>query len=263
MRYWIALVWVVWPSAIVAEDLVSFDTGEDLRGWEAVGRLDLAGQGYCTGTLISDDVVLTAAHCVYDKKTNTQIDPKSITFHAGYRNGHATAQRIVRDVFTHPQYDFDGAPGAERVSNDVALLQLHHPIHKTSIRPFPTDMNPKAGDSVGVLSYGKGRDSAPSLEQACGVLSRQDGVIVMDCDVEFGSSGSPVFSFDRYGSPHIVSVVSAKATSNGQKISLGTSLARPLRDLKAAVARNKGIGASVDVIRAGERRATGAKFVKP
>ena len=34
-------------------------TGDDSRGWEAVGRLDMAGQAFCTGALIASDLVLT------------------------------------------------------------------------------------------------------------------------------------------------------------------------------------------------------------
>ncbi|MFS4581005.1 trypsin-like serine peptidase [Phaeobacter sp. C3_T13_0] len=35
-----------------------------------MGRLELNGQGFCTGTLIAPDLVLTAAHCVYDHNNN-------------------------------------------------------------------------------------------------------------------------------------------------------------------------------------------------
>jgi protease YdgD len=51
---------------------------------------------------------------------------------------------------------------------------------------------------------------------------REDAV-VMSCEAEFGASGSPVFTYNR-GVPKIVSVVSAKAVQNGQRISLGMTL---------------------------------------
>ncbi|MFU8882009.1 MAG: S1 family peptidase, partial [Rhodobacterales bacterium] len=32
--------------------LTRLDTGDQTRGWEAVGRLDIDGRGFCTGALI-------------------------------------------------------------------------------------------------------------------------------------------------------------------------------------------------------------------
>ena len=46
-------------TAAPAQDarLTSLDTGDDARGWEAVGRLDIDGKGFCTGALIAPDLV--------------------------------------------------------------------------------------------------------------------------------------------------------------------------------------------------------------
>jgi len=98
-------------------------------------------------------------------------------------------------------------------------------------------------------------------------LARQIGLLVMSCSVDFGSSGSPVFSFAN-GVPQIVSVVSAKAEVNGQDVSLGTSLTEPLQVLMAELDSGGGhdVPAAPRVGRltsAGERRDTGAKFVRP
>jgi protease YdgD len=93
----------------------------------------------------------------------------------------------------------------------------------------------------------------------CVVLARQEGVLVTSCSVDFGSSGAPIFTF-KDGEAHIVSVVSAKAEVDGEKVSLGTALGGPLARLRAEMVALKGSGRiQVD----GARHDTGAKFIKP
>ena len=95
------------------------------------------------------------------------------------------------------------------------------------------------------------------------MISRQQGVLVMSCTVDFGSSGSPVFSFDG-DAPQIVSVVSAKAEADGEAVSLGTSLAGPLSELRALIEMDTRQLTGTSLQRPGVRNdATGAKFVRP
>lgn len=247
--------------------LKRLDTGEDSRGWEAVGRLDIDGKGFCTGALIAPDLVLTAAHCLYEKTTGERIDHAKIEFLAGWRNGRASAYRWVKRAVVHPAYVFDGQAVAERVRNDVALLQLHHPIRNTTVIPFQTDSHPNKGDRIGVVSYAFDRSEAPSLQEICNVMARQQGVVVMSCDVDFGSSGAPVFSFDG-DQARIVSVISAKAEVSGQRVALGMQLEEPLETLKSELLAGGGVFQAPSpranrIVVGSARRETGAKFLKP
>lgn len=248
--------------------LKRLNTGDESRGWEGVGRLDVAGKGFCTGALIAPDLVLTAAHCLYDRDTGERVDHETMEFLAGWRDGRASAYRNVRRSVVHPDYLYDGTATTDRVRNDLALIELDRPIRNTQVIPFETAERPAKCDKIGVVSYALDRSEAPSLQEICHVMARQKSVLVMSCDVNFDSSGAPIFTMDG-DSAKIVSVVSAKAEVKGIPVSLGTALKSPLARLRAELAAGRGRfsvtgsqeSRNADAIEG--RAISGAKFVKP
>jgi V8-like Glu-specific endopeptidase len=104
------------------------------------------------------------------------------------------------------------------------------------------------------------------MQDTCDVMSAQNTLLVMSCSVDFGSSGSPVFAFGPDGA-RIVSVVSSKAKSGDQPVSLGAPLEAQIDTILGMMAHGAGFpeGSVFRPLRAEKdtRKDTGAKFIRP
>ncbi len=239
------------------------DDWAEARGWEGVGLLMVSNQSTCTGALIAPDMVLTAAHCLYDRR-GSLVAPHLINFRAAWRDGQAIATRVGKHALVHPDYVRRDHPTGEEIYRDLALLQLDQPIPAQTAAPFGTGRMPGPGQAVSLVSYGAGRNDAASLERACTLLDARGGVAAFNCSAVPGSSGSPVFG-EIGGQPVIVSVVSALDVTG---IVYGMDLADHLDALLADFAAGTGVyppkgGAGARRITIGQSTESGARFVRP
>ncbi|MCH5375015.1 MAG: trypsin-like serine protease [Planctomycetes bacterium] len=183
------------------------DDWSEASGWEGVGLLQIGTYATCTGALIESDLVLTAAHCVFDDGGKL-IEPNLIEFRAAWRDGQAISRRVGTHVLANAGYHPSKKPDGDSIYHDMALLKLDQPISPQTARPFKTGHSSGEGANISVVSYGAGRNDAAAMERDCHVARNYDGVYAMTCSIVPGSSGSPVFAI-RNGTPEIVSVISA------------------------------------------------------
>ncbi|MEX0971077.1 MAG: trypsin-like serine protease [Paracoccaceae bacterium] len=217
-----ALLVVAAPLA-AQTPLRSLNSADAARDWQAVGRLSINnGHALCSATLITNRLVLTAAHCLFGAN-NTAYPPESIEFQPGWRNGGAAAYRRAKRYAIHPEFQFSGQDWAYRLARDIAIIELDLPVHTSGIAPLNISGHAPESLAVSVISYAVDRANAPSIEEDCAIVARESGAMLLSCSAGPGASGAPILA-NVNGELQMVGLISAIAQWGGEQVSAGVEI---------------------------------------
>jgi len=217
-------------SSIVAQA----ESGVSGKAWNAVGRVDLGSGGHCTGVLIASNVVLTAAHCLYDKRTGAEFDVNHLSFRPGRQASRSQALVHVSQTLVHPAYRPARKGELTNLKHDLALLKLSSRVDARDAIPMRVAAPDVSGARAHTLSFGGVHRETALMQSNCNLTRHREGVLLSTCQAQLGTSGAPVIQL-RDGRPHIVSIVSAKARADEQPVALVVSVADALQTMQGAL----------------------------
>lgn len=205
---------------------------DEAEAYRAVGRLNVAGARFCTATLVSERLALTAAHCLVHPRTGRAVPLSELRFVPGLRIEEEAGVLRVARAATAPGFTLMDEPRPEDLDDDIALLEL-----EGSAAVVPLEVAGLSEErALSIVSYGRRRAHAPSISERCPPLERLGAVLVVGCEVEEGVSGAPVLAGGR-----VVAVVSAMGRLPlGRTFALTVTAAPWMEVLRARLAASEG-----------------------
>ena len=152
----------------------------------------------CSAALISKNFLITAAHCVYQSKTNDLL--KNTFFYPGIDGVKNFDKGRYPVVGVYHPADYDNENSEAR--SDIAIVELGTSGDGKSAGGivgyhgyWGKDTFP-AGETLTLGYPGDKPDAKQFFQSGCHIENESEQSLVMDCDVKPGQSGSPIFVYN-------------------------------------------------------------------
>jgi len=175
------------------DDRVFMDTSE--FPWTVIGQIHLEVGGTCTATLIGEDILITASHCINDE---TRTDASG-TFETGYGLPGGAREARITGYFIDPEWNDELFSSTDdHDGTDWALLRIDTPLGAqlghVGVRGLVQTEGNRGSQNHDLYQAGYSRDTGAHLSGNIGcrmVDVFNDNTMSHNCDTTQGDSGSP------------------------------------------------------------------------
>lgn len=166
--------------------------------WRSVAKVQSGGGPRCTGVLVAPGTVLTAAHCLWNRRTRRLLPPSSLHVLFGYDTGSYQVHATVVAFEVAPGWT---APSTEPVTlaRDWAVLRLEG-NGAAGVPPLQLAAEPPvAGTPLSFGGFNQDRVHRLIADTDCrltGIAAVGDGgrLLRHDCAGTRGTSGGPLLT---------------------------------------------------------------------